>query len=67
MEKLYNKKHYYKISVQLISFQKKYIIFFESIGFKKELYLREHLKISNTYFDIVALSIDNENIKKEGD
>lgn len=66
-KKLYSKSEYYKISVQLFSFQKKYISFFESIGFKVELYLKEHIKIRNMYFDILALSIDNENIKKEGD
>lgn len=60
LNKLIKKHTYFKISVQLLANQTKYITLFKSLGFTEELYLREHIKIQNKYLDVLILSIDNE-------
>lgn len=58
-EILENKIAYFKLNIQVFDFQTKYIDFLTKLGFKIELYLKEHIRIDEKYYSVVCMCKDN--------
>lgn len=54
-----NTKDCFKLNTQLFDFQMEYKKIFCKIGFKQELYLREHYILDNIYHSVIFMCIDN--------